>query len=326
MKLNAFSDKIHAFIRTGRMKEAIDAMLAFLEQTPYLVEVLAQSGRYAELKRQEHLGIVHFDYATIERNKIRVALLELLDEIREKMEIDERVQKEVNSANFKKIFKYALPIIPLWFFKGLLFTGVIASAIAAKKPIETIFKRNITDTPQLPNPKPAPNSKPQGASNRNPEGASNSKPNGAANSKPEGAANSKPEGVPQSEPEVPTVDTEKTKESVPTLQNPHTPDSVVSAAEIPNNNQKEDSITIKTDKTGVTDQPCKITVRPITSFYKRPNEDYLRPSGIHQQYSVKRTVQLDKNRKAYCIEPNNDGTEVWVNRDDFLSFTPECYD
>lgn len=132
MNIEDFSIKVKDLIGKGKFKMAIKLMRELLQESPHLNEVLAQSGRYQELERQERLGIVNYEKATIEKNKIRLALLGLVEEIRGNIETDVTIKQEFENINpqnvysvlkgtkyFKWFYLIALSII----LSGVVFMG-----------------------------------------------------------------------------------------------------------------------------------------------------------------------------------------------------------
>ena len=99
-------------LRKGIAEDQLDSVLkdlrVFLENSPKLDTAIIQSARFNQLKKQINLGIINKEDANIERNKLRVALLELLTEIEEKAKISE-ISTEVKAVleNQPTIFQYA---------------------------------------------------------------------------------------------------------------------------------------------------------------------------------------------------------------------------
>ncbi len=104
MKIDEFSIKVNDLISKNKFKDAIKLMRELLQESPQLNEVLAQSGRFQELERQERLGIVDYQNANIEKNKIRYALLGLIEDIRENIEGDNTIKREFESIQPEKIY------------------------------------------------------------------------------------------------------------------------------------------------------------------------------------------------------------------------------
>ncbi|MCC6727478.1 MAG: hypothetical protein IT258_23440 [Saprospiraceae bacterium] len=104
MNIEDFSNKVLDLIGKNKFNDAIKLMRKLLNESNHLNEVLAQSGRYKELERQERLGIVNYENATVEKNKIRFALLGLVDEIRESVSDNISVKQEFEHIDSQKIY------------------------------------------------------------------------------------------------------------------------------------------------------------------------------------------------------------------------------
>ncbi|MEI6409748.1 MAG: hypothetical protein WCR52_10220 [Bacteroidota bacterium] len=76
-----FIHQIRQLIAANQLPLALGNMRLFAEKTPLLNEVLQQSGRLAQIRQQNKLGLVTHDEATLEQNRIRYGLLELLDDL-----------------------------------------------------------------------------------------------------------------------------------------------------------------------------------------------------------------------------------------------------
>ena len=101
MKLKKFNEKIIKLIGKDNLDEAIKKLGNFLKSHPKTDELIIQSARYNGLKRQIRLGVIDWEKADLTKNKIRLALIELLDEIEEHHKQNEDIQKEIE----KKITK-----------------------------------------------------------------------------------------------------------------------------------------------------------------------------------------------------------------------------
>jgi len=76
-----FIQQIRQLIAANQLPLALEKMRLFAEKTPLLNEVLQQSGRLALIRQQHKLGLVTHDEATLEHNRIRYGLLELLNDL-----------------------------------------------------------------------------------------------------------------------------------------------------------------------------------------------------------------------------------------------------
>jgi hypothetical protein len=76
-----FTQTIRDLIAKDDLATAIARLRELLDNTPLLDEVLQQSGRFENIRKQIRLGVVSHDEANLAQNKIRAALLELVGEI-----------------------------------------------------------------------------------------------------------------------------------------------------------------------------------------------------------------------------------------------------
>ena len=81
MRQQTFFQNIRELIARDELEQALQQLRQLLDNTPQLNEVLQQSGRFADIRKQIRLGVVSHAEATLTQNQIRHALLELLDEI-----------------------------------------------------------------------------------------------------------------------------------------------------------------------------------------------------------------------------------------------------
>lgn len=88
-------------IRAKLAKDEIEGVLKQLQQyladSPKLDEIIQQSGRFAQLRKQIRLGVVQHADASLTRNQIRLGILDLLQEMESNIETEE-LQKEAVSA------------------------------------------------------------------------------------------------------------------------------------------------------------------------------------------------------------------------------------
>ncbi len=92
-----YIQNIRDHIAKDDLNTALQHLRDLLEHSPQLNEVIQQSGRYADIRKQIRLGIVNHADATLIKNQIRMGLIELLDEI-EKEGKKPPIQKELQAA------------------------------------------------------------------------------------------------------------------------------------------------------------------------------------------------------------------------------------
>jgi predicted HTH transcriptional regulator len=76
-----FLDNINALISRDEIGSAIQLLHDLLKDSPVLEETLLHSARYADVMKQIRLGTIDYEQATITKNQIRYALLDLVREI-----------------------------------------------------------------------------------------------------------------------------------------------------------------------------------------------------------------------------------------------------
>ncbi|AEE54026.1 NB-ARC domain-containing protein [Haliscomenobacter hydrossis] len=105
MALHPFLTQIRQLIAEDELPAALQQLHALLENTPKLDEVIQQSGRLADVRKQMRLGMVSFEQMTVTKNQIRMGLLELVSEIEKegvKPGWKEEVEKAILSINNSK--------------------------------------------------------------------------------------------------------------------------------------------------------------------------------------------------------------------------------
>ncbi len=81
MNTAQFIQQIRTRIARDELPEALEQLRTFLGNTPKLDEILHQSGRFENIRRQIRLGVVSHAEANLTQNQIRAGLLELVSEI-----------------------------------------------------------------------------------------------------------------------------------------------------------------------------------------------------------------------------------------------------
>lgn len=76
-----FFTLIRNLIAQNELPTALEKFRTLLENSPKLDEVVLQSGRFQDIRRQIRLGVVSQTEANLTQNQIRAGLLDLLQEI-----------------------------------------------------------------------------------------------------------------------------------------------------------------------------------------------------------------------------------------------------
>ncbi len=117
MNSNDFFAHIRELIARDDLAGALEKMRVFLGKTPYLNDALHQSGRLENIRRQSNLGLVSHTDATLEQNRIRHGVLELLADI-ERQGVPQAlnnlltaVEQESARPEVQKEVEYAISIV-----------------------------------------------------------------------------------------------------------------------------------------------------------------------------------------------------------------------
>lgn len=76
--------KLKRLIREDNLSEAIKELQSLASTNKYLNELIVHEARYNSLRRKTRMGVVPLEFSEVEENKLRFALLELIDEIGQK--------------------------------------------------------------------------------------------------------------------------------------------------------------------------------------------------------------------------------------------------
>lgn len=72
-----FGEQVFQLVAKDRIPEAITVLRESLPTGSRLLDAVAQSGRYTDLMRQVHAGTLSAEAADLQKNKIRMAILNL---------------------------------------------------------------------------------------------------------------------------------------------------------------------------------------------------------------------------------------------------------
>ncbi len=97
MSIKDLSEHIGELIGKDDLKGAISMLSDLLKSSPKLDAVILQSGRLNDITNQIRLGTVDFEKADILKNKIRLALLNLIEEIEETSGKYPDIKKEIEN-------------------------------------------------------------------------------------------------------------------------------------------------------------------------------------------------------------------------------------
>ena len=102
-----FIKEIRNLIARDDLSSAIRLLKDFLENSPKLDEVIHQSGRFFDIRKQIRLGLVSHQDATMAHNHIRVGLIDLVRELEEQSknpELNQELERAISVMNSKNVF------------------------------------------------------------------------------------------------------------------------------------------------------------------------------------------------------------------------------
>ena len=97
MTTHHFIAQIRDLIARDEFPEALEQLRNFLGNTPKMDEILQQSGRFHDIRKQIRLGLVSHAEANLTKNQIRAGVLDLLSEV-EKQGAVQKVREEIEDA------------------------------------------------------------------------------------------------------------------------------------------------------------------------------------------------------------------------------------
>ena len=98
MEASTYFETIRNHIANDDLQAALKQLRILLENSPKLDEVILQSGRFNDIKRQIRLGAVSHAESNLTQNQIRAGLLDLLREIAAQSEQQPVLQQEIRHA------------------------------------------------------------------------------------------------------------------------------------------------------------------------------------------------------------------------------------
>lgn len=91
-------------VRKDNMEVALKLLQELLNGSDQLTEALAQSGRYAAIKKDIRLGTISTAAAAIEKNRIRWAILDFLTELEIQEMEDTNLQQTLERARSSPVY------------------------------------------------------------------------------------------------------------------------------------------------------------------------------------------------------------------------------
>lgn len=92
-----FVNKTMNLVAQNNLKEALKTTQQLLKGSPLFSEVIVHSSRYNDVMKAIRLGTIHPEDANIEKNKLRFALLDILNELSENTQTNPTLATEVET-------------------------------------------------------------------------------------------------------------------------------------------------------------------------------------------------------------------------------------
>ena len=99
--------EIQELIAKDEIDKALELTAELFKDQPKFWETVHLSGRYADTKRNIRMGTVSYEYATVDKNRIKFALIELLQEA-EPQETGKRFNDNLVGALIPAIAPYSM--------------------------------------------------------------------------------------------------------------------------------------------------------------------------------------------------------------------------
>ena len=81
MNFKEFIGQLRKYLAEDKLNLVLQQLQTFLKNSPQLDQAILQTARYNDIRGQINTGIISHENANMEKNKIRKALIELLNEI-----------------------------------------------------------------------------------------------------------------------------------------------------------------------------------------------------------------------------------------------------
>ena len=97
-EIHAFTGRIRALVAKDDLKEALRQLRLLLDNSPALDEVLHQSARLQDIRKQIRMGKMDDEQASLAHSRINTGIVELLRELESPVEIQPAFRAEVERA------------------------------------------------------------------------------------------------------------------------------------------------------------------------------------------------------------------------------------
>ncbi len=95
-KISDFTEQLLSLISEDRLPEVIQTLSQLLKDSPQLNDFILQSARYHDISRQIRNNTIDFEKANVEKNKIRMALMDIIYQMEKGTESQPSMAKEVS--------------------------------------------------------------------------------------------------------------------------------------------------------------------------------------------------------------------------------------
>lgn len=89
-----YIENLNTLVAQGKIDEVLKKLQMLFKGSTKLNEVILHSSRYTDLKDQIRLGLLDYQTSEISKNKITLAILELIGELNEAVEKDATMMAE----------------------------------------------------------------------------------------------------------------------------------------------------------------------------------------------------------------------------------------
>ena len=98
MSLKSFSEEIGRLISSDNLEVALKKLSHFFANSQALKNIILQSARLKDLKEKIILGVISFEDENITKNKIRLAILDILEELEEGSKADNKIEQLIEDT------------------------------------------------------------------------------------------------------------------------------------------------------------------------------------------------------------------------------------
>ncbi|MBV6438718.1 MAG: hypothetical protein EPGJADBJ_00342 [Saprospiraceae bacterium] len=141
-KKNKYNE-IKVLVENDRLSEAIEKLKTSIGDNELLNDLILQSAKYTEIKRMIRNDIISFEQANSSKAKIRLSILQLLDEL-EKGNKNKKFKNNVKITNYFTIFIFFL-VISFFLFK-YHYNSQQGNVVVSLQPMENKSKNEPKDS------------------------------------------------------------------------------------------------------------------------------------------------------------------------------------